>query len=480
MSTQMNDPIAMSGRWLIFGKEAPPYGGVLSIDQGDLCLKVTIPNDLGLTPGDVMRNSGSSAREAVPKVIFGRDGQDKPVSLFGCMCSSHTLSQGEQEYEIDALAGVQGIEIESWHQPVVRSVLLKVEHFHRWLGAKLLESGKMIDGKKAWFIPKHEDLVYPITDGIHLRICQHTGQSSSADGFKFTPDCQLWLTFENPRSLEEVTGRWVHWVVHFLSLLIGTSVRCEEITVSALDLFSLGDSLEDAATWFSSRGTILGRTGTKHRVRISDPDTHSMLAPFASVKDQLGEMLRRWQEAGDRLEPVLGLFSAVVLHHSLYSSAEFLFLIQALEVYHARSGKFESTQIPSDEHRKRVKAVVATAPSELREWLERKVQSGNYKHLDERLLEVFRMYQKDASKLFGDFENIAGRIAYTRNHLTHYNNDTDSERYLKQTELAGVNFHLENFLWIILLRELGAPESAIEKVLRRSATVVSISLDQSS
>jgi hypothetical protein len=353
-----------------------------------------------------------------------------------------------------------------------------LEHFHRWLGAKCLEAIQAQDGKRTWSIPVHNDLVYPITTGVNLHITQSTRTSDSWDEHKFTPDCQLWLIFDNPRSLEEITGQWVPWITRFFSLLIGTSVKCQEITFSALDRFSSDNSMDAALAWFASIGTVLGRYSTSRRVRISNPYSHNMMAPFSSVQNQLEDMLQRWHQVSERLEPVVDLFAAIVFHHSLYANAEFLFLIQALEVYHARSPQFESNQLPSDEHRRRVQAVVSAAPQELQEWLQRKIQSSNYKHLGERILEVFRAHETEAARLFDDIEGMAGRIAYTRNYLTHYNNDQNSPRFLDQNEVARVNFALEHFLWIILLREIGVQGAPIEQALRRPATATFTNLQQ--
>jgi hypothetical protein len=180
-----------------------------------------------------------------------------------------------------------------------------------------------------------------------------------------------------------------------------------------------------------------------------------MLTSFEKVKADLPNMLARWTELEQRLRPVVDLFWAVAFRSSLYAEASFLFLVQAMEAYHARSGLFDSNLLPLEEHRRHVQAVTATAPVELKEWLQRKIQSSNYKHLNERLLEIFRHYSTESGDLFGDVEATAKKIAFTRNHLTHYSGESESPMYLDDRKLTITSNGLERLLWIIFLKETG-------------------------
>jgi len=191
-----------------------------------------------------------------------------------------------------------------------------------------------------------------------------------------------------------------------------------------------------------------------------------MAASYSSVRDQLGTMLQRWHTVSERLDAVVGLFTSVVFHHALYSTAEFLFLVQALEVYHARSGHFESYQLPPEEHKKKVEEVLKTVPAEHAEWVRLKIISANYKYLSERLLAVFQANESLAKGLFNNLEETSEKIAYTRNHYTHYTSGTGHEKFIDEDAMAQLNFSLEHFLWALLLKEIGAPESAGRKIIR--------------
>ena len=118
----MTENNEISGRWWIEGTSGPALGGILSLDRR-LELKIVIPAE---TPAaKAYSKLGQPCLPKVPEVIHGRDSQDKPVILYGCACHSHTRASGEKSLEISALAGVQGLEIDSWQKPVVKAVAIK-------------------------------------------------------------------------------------------------------------------------------------------------------------------------------------------------------------------------------------------------------------------------------------------------------------------------------------------------------------------
>jgi hypothetical protein len=461
----MTDPEEITGRWWIHGDSSPPMAGVLSQEGGSLSLRI-VNTAGGESVARLLTQGAQVGLPAIPNVIRGRDSQDKPVTLFGCFCESHSTSQGEEVYEIAVLAGVQGCDIESWKKPVVRTVFVRLQHFHRWLEMDVLKSVPLPDGKTGWKACEYSEILFPIAEGIDFRITQSLRHKQGQDGDEFRPECKICLSFANPRSMEEVCEKWTHWIAHFFSLLVGTSLRLEEIMVSEVDLFSLGKSIEDAVIYFGSQAKVLGRTQTTIRTRLSDPNPYDMAASYSSVRDQLGTMLQRWHAVSERLDPVVGLFTSVVFHHALYSTAEFLFLVQALEVYHTRSGHFESYQLPPDDHKKKVEEVLRTVPTEHSEWVRRKIISANYKYLNERLLAVFQANESLAKGLFHNLEETSEKIAYTRNHYTHYTSGTGHQKFIDQDTMAQLNFSLEHFLWALLLKEIGAPESAGHKIIR--------------
>ena len=199
----MTDPEEITGRWWIHGDTSPPMAGVLSQEGGRLSLKI-VNTAGGESVAQILAQSAQVGLPAIPNVIRGRDSQDKPVTLFGCFCNSHSTSQGEEVYEISALAGVQGCDIESWQKPVVRTLFVKLQHFHRWLEMDVLKSVPLPDGKTGWQAVGYSEILFQIAKGIDFRVTQSLRHKQGQDGDEFRPDCKICLSFAAPRSMEEV------------------------------------------------------------------------------------------------------------------------------------------------------------------------------------------------------------------------------------------------------------------------------------
>jgi ApeA N-terminal domain 1 len=202
----MTDREEITGRWWIHGDTSPPRGGVLSQEGEKLSLKI-VNTAGGESVARMLAQSAQVGLPVIPNVVRGRDSQDKPVTLFGCFCDGHSVSQGEEVYEISALTGVQDCEIESWQKPVVRTVFVRLQHFHRWLEMDVLKSIPLPDGKTGWKACDYSEVRFPIAEGIEFRITQSLRHKQGQDGDKFRPDCKICLSFATPRSKEEVSRR---------------------------------------------------------------------------------------------------------------------------------------------------------------------------------------------------------------------------------------------------------------------------------
>jgi hypothetical protein len=451
------DACEIEGRWWIHGPGEPAQFGILSRDHdGGLSLTVKIPQSLS-ADAVALQFSDTRTEDSVPSVIVGRDANDKPVTLFGCR-ALRGWSSGMRRYNVHVLAAVQGLELESWSQQCIRAVNLDIDLLHKWLGAKILEATKAADGRPVYQTPPVEEILVDVSPGVQLRIVRFITYSSALDEYNFQPAHQFWLHFDTAQSIGQISDWWVPWVTRLLSLLVGNPVRC-----SKTELF-IQDPYAADAEGFPNPGTVI-RRGKDDAPNAKNVHTFEMLAPYPSIANDFEAVVRNWFRMASELEPVIDLFSTVAFHSHLHSDAEFLFLVQAVEVYHARV--FGSKALSKEEHVRRVEAVVSGAPAEVRDWARQKLQGANYKYLDERLTEVFERHKDEADKLFANIAELPERIRYTRNHLTHYTGDTTSPKYLKPAEMVEVAWYLRIFIWICLLKEIGISGNAIERLIKR-------------
>jgi hypothetical protein len=452
----MKPKLAVDAVWRIQEADHPSRFGTLGWNKVNrLELTVKIPAESSLKH-EICSSDESAGTRNVPELIRGRDANNKPVMLFGCF-AARELSAGLMIYKIHVLAAVQGLEFTSWSEESIHAASFKVDLLHRWLDSKIAHVLRMQDGSETWTASAESDLLFDLAPGIQLRIVRFVAPSWSLDEYKWTARPRVWLHFDQPQSLDALTSNWVPLITRFFSLLIGTSVEHDDLECYREDPYV------KSSRQLPVEGKLF-RTGRKHKPP-QDLTIHSMLASYPDIADSMPQIIKQWQSVASRLEAVIDLFSTVTFHQSLHSSAQFLFLVQAIEVYHSRS--FESFSVRPEQHRSRVKAVLDAIPKELYGWVQSRLQGENFKRLDERISELFERHSNDVRRIFKNREELPERIRYTRNYLTHYNGDPNSPKYLSDAEMVEVNWGLRALLWMCLLKEVGISGNHIERLIRR-------------
>lgn len=429
---------SFSGRWWFHGREKPALSGILETANGSIRLKLDVPKD-PVNPsaaGDLLI-IGPSAKW--PSVIHGRDRDDQPLTLFGCSPPSWTQSAGMITYEVSALAGIREQEVESWDQPFFRTAIVKLEYLSRWLNQPYVQRLDTAGSKKALCASESFEDEYELEEGVRVAFEQNTHHRSSWDEESFRPSAQIAFYFSSSRSIQEITRKWVPWAQRLIGLLIGTGIGREKVLFFKHDASQAGISLDQ---WLGSSAELIGQRIRPKKTLMSDPHTHNMLAPYPTIKTSMPTIMREWHRLNRQMEPVLNLFTAVALHHNLYQSAQFLFLVQALEVYYALSDKFEAQK---------------------KSWAK-------------RLQELFEAHRDVAEALFGNINDTSERIANTRNELTHGKNKKPPGLLLNDQEISLIAWSMETFLWILLLRELGIDGESVQRLVRRVKETKFVSL----
>jgi hypothetical protein len=450
------DEQIIEGKWWIHGPEAAAqFGTFTSHERNGLSLVVKVPECLSVDE-TMWQSLNAGGDSSVPVVLLGRDGDNKPVTLFGCHALP-SIRMGLKTYNVDVLAAVRGLELTSWSEKCIHAASLDINQLHGWLGGDVVEFVKTPNENPSLRPALAADVIVDVCADLQVRIVRFIATSWSQTEYRFSSRPRLWLHFRNAQSVSDVADRWVPWVTRLFSLLIGEPVSCK-----TTELYQ-DDPYNPNAKGLPTEGTLI-RHG-KRRETGKPVHTINMLAPYPGITGDFANIVRSWSRVASELAPVVDLFSTVAFHNRLHGDAEFLFLVQALEVYHARL--FDSKILSKDEHAQRVGTVVNAAPPELREWAQRKLQSANYKYLDERIAETFERHRGEAQRLFTNLDELPEKIRYTRNYLTHYNAKIDSPKYLNDVDMIRATWYLRVFLWVCLLKEIGVPGDAIDRLIRR-------------
>jgi hypothetical protein len=192
-----------------------------------------------------------------------------------------------------------------------------------------------------------------------------------------------------------------------------------------------------------------------------------MTVPYAEITAEFAGILRRWFEYHERLDSALSLYFATVFNRSLYINHKFLFLAQALEVYHNTNPEFVGYVQPTRDFRARRERIVESAPEFEREWLREKLHYANQKTLAERLAEILAKNKADAEQFIPDLARFADMVKHTRNYYTHFDEELRENGKIAQgDELTMLVFQMQTLLGICILKDLGIAGAPITRLIK--------------
>ena len=125
-----------------------------------------------------------------------------------------------------------------------------------------------------------------------------------------------------------------------------------------------------------------------------------MLFTLGDIHEDFGRFVGEWFGKAERLGPVYDLYFATAYGSPAYLDDRFLSLVQGVEAYHRRA--LGTTELPDEEHERRIEEVVSTAPDAHRNWLRGQLVYSNEPGLRKRLAEILRRDPEVMKPIFGD------------------------------------------------------------------------------
>jgi hypothetical protein len=449
----MNKPRTIEGRWWIFGLEKDPHFGALAFDPEDGCkLEIKMPQQVSFE--DVIRQTRDQWKVSVPRRIHGRDKHGAPVVLFGCYCHSHSVSAGLATYEISAIRALLGC-VDSHEEPKFDSAYIDYSLLHQWLGRTSIGPAK--PDTKYWVTHSPQpDISADLGDGTILIIHSQAFPSHSVTEFRITEKQQVELKFSKPLPVAAIMMRYVEPFRRMLSLFAGPEVFVDEVFFGAKGERRKAEFVELLEP---NRG--VGRADRKLIFA-------NALVPYREIESDFPKIVQRWFRYHEQLDAVLNLYFATVFNRHLYSNHEFLFLAQALEVYHARNPNFTRAERPRTEFRQMVKTILSSVPHPLRRWLDEKLRYANEKTLAQRLDDILDRHPSEVATFIPDRAYFTSKVRQTRNYYTHYDEELKRKGKIAEgEELFRIATQMRRLLEISILRDLGIIGTAIRRFINR-------------
>ena len=460
----MNKPRTIEGRWWIHGSDKPAHFGILSYDpETGLNLSVKIPQSR--TDDEAWHEifKGFPARPQVPQLVYGTDEHNKPVTLFGCGCAEWSITSGLDTYRIRSIAAILNNKATSWEDARFPVACVHYSLLSQWLNRHprpQVEAGLLCFKVEAQMLVETE-----LASDVHLKIEEIVLPQGSGMESRIEMSHRAWFFFPVHISAKSVLANYASVLLRGLSLLTGERVFIDDVSLHSCDPFkpSQDEHLETCEL-------LIGNSGVTEARR--DAHIPNMVAPFEEIRAYAKDVLKRWFECHERLEPVVDLYFAATSNPALSIQSRFLFLAQALEVYHARSTQFSSTESPIETHKARLRTVVQSVPTEYQPWVREKLSHSNQKTLAERISEVLSQHPNEAKLLATGISDFPTKVRHGRNYYTHYGQELyDSGKVPEGRELIRVTYALDGLLRICLLKELGVRGEPINRILKSSSSL---------
>jgi hypothetical protein len=176
-----------------------------------------------------------------------------------------------------------------------------------------------------------------------------------------------------------------------------------------------------------------------------------------------GPTIERWiARAEVLLHPVYRLYLGTVYDPQIFLEQRLLSLVQALEAYPRRTTA--ATDLPEDEHEKRLEAILGAVPEGHREWLEGKLRYSNESNLRKRINDIFEEHPQTSDSVVGisnkDKKSFVNVID-TRNYRTHFDENLEG-RAARGEDLHRINHKLSHLMEMCLIAEIGFEEDDIK------------------
>lgn len=192
---------------------------------------------------------------------------------------------------------------------------------------------------------------------------------------------------------------------------------------------------------------------------------HEMLFNYSDIKEKTNTVFQNWLKKQKNLKPVFDLYFSTLYNPHLDLENEFLNIVQALESYHRRTMK--NYDLPENEHKKRVEAILNGTPQEHKEWLVEGLEYSNEPRLRKRLEEILEQISDATEKTVQGSKSFIQKVIDTRNYLTHYDEKLKGKAAIGQ-KLYRLTLKLKMLLEIVFLKELGLQKESIKSLIERN------------
>lgn len=399
--------------WLV-GKETQSFTGKLVEQDGSISLKCYIE-------WTIFKDTD----EVSPFTINGNVGGQK-VTLFSAYCVNRKSDM--HSTKCNALFTPSGVVFGS-HYSDENFCLIKMEAHYTDL--------------ENWFM----FCVFEPTDGNNSDIVKFVQPEAIS---VFDMQCQIYFHFgmlqnyESVKKLELINQITVEFVFNNPTTLL--EARSKVFSLRNLLLYFAGENLECYDISFTDEYNSECIYHLNFQEKLKRNWQLPYLVIFPDIKDSFQEIWTAWILFEENHEPLNNLFFEIISNHSRWSN-KFLNLMQAIEAYSRNSREKEAKSVFNKYH--------AKDPV--------KDKTLALKH---RVVDILEYTNRVFLLNSTEIDALANKVSKTRNYYTHYDKEK-AKQPLTLKDFGHVNRFLQTVIMVVVLMNIGVPESCIIEARKR-------------
>lgn len=439
----------LDGHW--WWRAGRKYPGVLETDFGS---RATLRLN-GRFPGFQSYEPGGRGARSARQVVRGRTADGRDFTLVDCVETSTSRSLGRPQSERASYSAswyIEGAHFATFGDIAFTQIALSCDYLNELVGETFI-CPTYSEGRRGF------QLSYESPAPLIAEIGDFRLELSQGVPFQFSTRFHVIETAEAAIKAKQALPFDVLWdgpVANIRSLFdFMTEMRLSLRYVNA----AYGSQ---RPRWCRIFG--FGEAARNPKQLSDHPVRQFLFTARALSEPSWQEVLAAWVRVRDQLLPVWALYSAATTELTLYGELRFLALAQALETYHRT--QFKEKQVPSDEHKRRKKRVLAALNASDREWVKNALAWSNELTLRQRLERLYEQIPRPLIDHMPELRVLVRQISDTRNYLTHFGER--KTHVLRGFRLLETTDNMRQALQYLLLLELGFSPPEAGDIAHRS------------
>lgn len=453
----MNEGI--KGLWRLFGPTTEPVLGTLTGDSGeDVKLQVEIP--VHQMPQVVAR--AFTLQLSCPQVLHGEEQGGRAVTLLGCNLARWNVAGGVGTFEVHPLVVLRGASIESWEHTRFSGVKFRLTLLDHWLNRNQIAFTPGGSFGVQLQIQNHDDICVELADKSRVKIAPDFQLKSEIGEGSIQVHHAIEIRLPHPVGPSVIISDYIEVFRRLLMFCTSVEAFAEDIE------FLLPDESEKWVEFLSPNPGVTNAIRTRSQRRLT--------LGFRELGQDFSEFLNVWFGYNKRLSSVLSLYFGCIHNRTLYDTQRFLFLAQALEVYHRNHESFNGLEQDDKQWAARLERILNSVVPDEKEWLKGRLAFANEKTLSTRLKELLDAHSSDITDVIPDPNEFRALVRDSRNAYTHYS-ATRRKNVAEGVQLHRLCWQMQTFLCLCILKDLKISGDPINRLIDRYRSARFISTD---